>query len=437
MGLSQMNAFITLLQLILGHFFLVIGLRKIIGSRTVRDNYLKWRYPLWLMTVKGVLDLMGALGMLMSIFFPALASIAGAWLCLLALGALYTHLIRARNKVWVVSAVVFILSGVVVYQKVMALLIGLLLMATAPDPAPLDIVKATQVVSFEKDAPELFESIVIDREGNIYLSLGSKGQIRKIAPDGSKSTTFAVLPTGKFDLFNFKGILGALVMDPAGNLYATVVASDPENKGIWKITPDGQPLLWAKLPPESAPNGITIDGKGNLYVADSLLMLVWRVPQGSRTMEKWAVHELLGKTGNKYLPGPNGLKFWQGDLYVSVSNSRHVVKIPVQSDGSAGKPEIYIDGIPADDFAFDTQGNVYLTTHFNNTIIRVSPEGKRAIIATEEQGIVGPTAVAFGRLPHDRDKLFVINDGGFANPLAKGIPNVMRLDVNIPGIPIP
>jgi sugar lactone lactonase YvrE len=432
-----MNVFTTFLQVVLGLFFLGIGLGKILGSRTLKEKYLKWRYPPWLMTVTGALDLIGGAAMLMSILFPAIAALAGVWLCLLALGSLYTRLIRTSNILWVVSAAAFILSGVVVYQKIMALLIGLLLLATAPDPAPLHIVKATQVVSFEKDAPELFESMAIDGEGNFYVSLGSRGEIRKISPDGSKSQTYAVLPVGEFDLFNFKGILGTLVFDSEENLFATVVASDPENKGVWKITPKGPPVLWAKLPPESAPNGITIDGKGNLYVADSLLMLVWRIPQSSGSAERWAEHELLGKGGNRFLPGPNGLKFWQGNLYVSVSNSRHVVRIPVQPDGSAGKPEIYLEGIPADDFAFDVQGNVYLTTHFNNTIVRVTPEGSRAVIATKEQGVAGPTAVAFGRLPHDRDKLFVINDGGFANPLTRGIPNVVRLEVGVSGLPIP
>jgi sugar lactone lactonase YvrE len=427
----------TLLQILLSIIFLITGFKKITGYGANKARLVKVSYPLWLPKITGALHLMGAAGMLLSLHFPAIASVAGAWLGLLALASLYTHLVRARSKVWVMSAVLFILSGIVVYQRLMALLIGLLLMATAPDPAPHAIVNAAQFVSFEKDAPELFESIVIDPQGNIYVTLATKGQIRKITPDGTESTTFAVLPVGEFDLFNFKGMLVTLVMDPEGNLFATVTSSDPENKGVWKITPDGKPQLWVKLPPESAPNGITMDSKGNLYVADSRLMLVWKIAQGGRTAEKWAVDDQLGKTGNKFLPGPNGLKFWKDDLYVSVSNSRHVVKIPVKADGGAGKPEIYIAGIPADDFAFDIQGNIYLTTHFNNTIIRVTTGGGRAIIATKEQGVVGPTAVAFGRLSQDRDKLFVIDDGGFANPLAEGRPNVVKLDVGIPGLPIP
>jgi hypothetical protein len=431
-----MDILTTILQVVLGLVFLVSGLKRIVAARKAEDGFDWWRYPRWFRPVAGFAELIGGVSMLAGIFVPALASVAGLWLAILMIVSLFTHILRVRNKTLLFPAVLFVLSAAVVPLRLMALLITLLMRAVAPDPAPLDIVPASEVVSFENDAGEFFESIGFDDQGNMYLSLATTGEIRKVASDGTQ-TTLAMLPSGEFNLRTFEGILATLVIDPEGFLYAAVGASDPKNKGVWQVAPDGKSRLWAQLPPDAFPNGITLDKQGDLFVADSGLDLVWRIPHDTRKAERWIVHDLLGAGGNKFLPGPNGLKFWKSDLYVAVTNTRNVVRIPVGPDGSAGEPSIYVEGIPADDFAFDAEGNVYLTTHFFNTIIRVTPEGDRAIIVTADQGVVGPTAVAFGSVPGEEDKLFVITDGGFGNPLWKGIPKVVRLDIGIPGLPIP
>src|SRR5689334_3864038 len=53
------------------------------------------------------------------------------------------------------------------------------------------------VALFNPQTPDAPESIVIDHQGNKFISMSLTGEIRKIAADGTQST-HAVLPNGVF-----------------------------------------------------------------------------------------------------------------------------------------------------------------------------------------------------------------------------------------------
>ncbi|OYY89407.1 MAG: hypothetical protein B7Y45_12345 [Sphingomonas sp. 28-66-16] len=110
-------------------------------------------------------------------------------------------------------------------------------------------------------------ALVIDRRGALYVAdAGNTGRIRRIDPDGRVST----LP-GSF------GTPSGLALDPAGNLFV----ADTSANAIRKMTPAGVistvagdgvagyrdgPAAQARF---NGPIGVTVDGKGNVYVADS------------------------------------------------------------------------------------------------------------------------------------------------------------------------
>src|SRR5215207_1328976 len=108
--------------------------------------------------------------------------------------------------------------------------VGLVLAASLGLPAgafahPPDAGTLETVVSLDASQLEMPESIEIDREGNLYLSLSFSGEIRKIAPDGTQ-TTVAVLPIGPPLSFCgvFLNAVGPITSDREGNLYASVLA---------------------------------------------------------------------------------------------------------------------------------------------------------------------------------------------------------------------
>ena len=123
------------------------------------------------------------------------------------------------------------------------------------------------------------------------MSLAPLGQVRKIARDGSESTLATLIPPT-----SAPGVLG-LAVDAPGNVYAAVSTFDPATSGVYRIARDGS---FVRLPGTEAivfPNGVTLDQRGNIYVTDTILGAVWRVPAGGGPAEPWFQSPLLLGSG--------------------------------------------------------------------------------------------------------------------------------------------
>lgn len=291
------------------------------------------------------------------------------------------------------------------------------------------------VALFNPAALETPESVVIARDGSFYISLALTGEVRRIAPDGTQST-LAFLPIGAplTPCFNFFAILGALTLDRHGNLYASVASCNLEDRGVWRITPEGATSLVGNLPGEALPNGIELLGD-SLYVADSALGVIWRLPVEGGAAEIWADDPLLKPAPNAPFPGPNGLQFFRGELYVSNSDQGTILAIPIEHSGAAGPLRVHAslpDDLGCDDFAFDVLGNLYCTTDPFNRLLRIRPDGSFETLLTAADGLDGPTSAAFGRHGFDRFNLYITN-AAFPFFTTTFRPSLMRLHLPLPG----
>jgi len=312
-----------------------------------------------------------------------------------------------------------------------AALIGV---ATLLSPTAASAQEPVETVAlFDADALETPESIAIDNHNNKYISLALTGEIRKIAPDGSQST-FAELPLGAPPLTFcgafFAGLTG-ITLDAHDNLYANLASCDPDSRGVWKLPREGDPARIAALPLEALPNGI-VHHRGEVYAADSALGVIWRVSDEGGTAEVWANGEELAVEGVG-LPGPNGLKLFEGELYVSNPSQSTIVAIEVAPDGSAGAARIHASGVFCDDFALDVRGSLYCGTDPFNTLLRIAPDGSVQTLLTAVDGLDGPTAAAFGH-QGDRFGLYVTNAAFpfFPEPPPRR-PSMMRVSLDVPG----
>jgi hypothetical protein len=289
------------------------------------------------------------------------------------------------------------------------------------------------VALFDADALETPESIAIDNHNNKYISLALTGEIREIAPDGTQST-FAKLPLGAPPLTVcgpfFAGLTG-ITLDAHENLYANLASCDPDSRGVWKLPRGGEPRRIAALALEALPNGI-VHQRGYVYAADSTLGVIWRVSDQGGTAEVWASGEELAAQGVG-LPGPNGLKLFKGEMYVSNPSQSTVVAIEVAPDGNAGASRIHASGVFCDDFAFDVRGSMYCGTDPFNTLVRIVPDGSIETLLTDADGLDGPTAAAFGH-QGDRFGLYVTNAAFpfFPQPPPRR-PSLMRVSLDVPG----
>ncbi len=289
------------------------------------------------------------------------------------------------------------------------------------------------VAPFDAGALETPENIAIDTHNNKYISLALTGEIREIAPDGRRST-FAELPLGAPPLTFcgsfFAGLTG-ITLDEHDNLYANLASCDPDSRGVWKIPRGGEPERIARLGLEALPNGI-VHHRGHVYAADSALGVIWRVSDEGGTAEVWASGEELAPESAE-LPGPNGLKLFDGEIYVSNPSQSTIVAIRVAPDGSAGATRIHASGVFCDDFAFDVHGSLYCGTDPFNTLLRIAPDGSVETLLTQLDGLDGPTAAAFGQ-QGDRFGLYVTNAAFpfFPEPPPRR-PSLMRVSLDVPG----
>ncbi len=195
--------------------------------------------------------------------------------------------------------------------------------------------KPEVVNSFDASRSELPEGIAIDKAGNIYVSLGPPlfvgggfGEIWKIWPDGTETV-----------LAQFDGgpPAAGLAVDASANLYYAYPSDEEDTQGVYRLTADGDT---ERLPGTEAiilANGLAFDSDGNLYVSDSILGAIWRIPPGG-SAELWLQHELLAGCLPDDPFGANGVALWEGNLCAASTGKGCFVSVNSRPDGATGEP---------------------------------------------------------------------------------------------------
>jgi sugar lactone lactonase YvrE len=122
-------------------------------------------------------------------------------------------------------------------------------------------------------------------------------------------------------------------------------------------------------------------------------------------------------------------------VYFSNTGAGTIVRVPILPDGSAGTPTVYASDFAVDDFAFGSDGSIFAATQTDNTVVRLRPDGSRTVIATSADGLLGDSALAFGRTPADSRDIYVVNNGGAYEDLPGGpqAGSVVRLGTDTTG----
>ena len=133
-------------------------------------------------------------------------------------------------------------------------------------------------------------SLAVDGAGNVFVTDSSINTIRKVTPAGVVTTVAGLANNpgsqdGLGGAARFRSPLG-IAIDTAGNLYV----SDSNNHTIRKITPSGLVSTLAGSAQQSGsvdgvggaarfsvPEGIAVDGAGNVYVSDLVNNLIRKV----------------------------------------------------------------------------------------------------------------------------------------------------------------
>jgi len=274
----------------------------------------------------------------------------------------------------------------------------------------------TQVIArFDATAGELSEGVVVDADGTVYASLSPLGQLVRIGSDGEYEVVGTVEGLQEGDV----GMLG-LAVHPDGSIYATVVSTNLDANGVWRIDVDTGAV--ERVPGTQQiglPNGIAFATDGTMYVTDSIAGAVWRVPPDG-TGTQWVQHALL--EGDKHIGfpfpvGANGIALDEasGTVYVAVLEQGTIVAIPIEDDGSAGEPVVnttFTDAegpVLVDGIALDAANILYVAQPFSNNVVRVTPAGDIETVATQADGLDGPASVAVAGTADDTQRLYISN----------------------------
>ncbi len=147
-------------------------------------------------------------------------------------------------------------------------------------------------------------------------------------------------------------------------------------------------------------NGMAMDASGNIFVADSnAKQIVLVTPDGKTSV-------LVKGEG-----AVNGLRYQPATrrLYFTSMLSGKVGYVELSPELEAGKAVIVADlGVGLDDLALGADGSLYVCQYLKGKVIKIKTTGNQEVIA---EGIKGPSSLAFGVLPGDQSKLYILEKG--------------------------
>src|ERR1035437_9489238 len=221
-------------------------------------------------------------------------------------------------------------------------------------------------------------SITMDGPGSLYVADGGNNTIRKVTPVGTNWVVSTIAGTagigGGADGTNGSAQYNypsGITVDANGNLYV----ADSGNDTIRKLTPVGTNWVVTTIAGMAqnfgsadgtnsvarfyGPSSITIDGPGNLYVADGGNNTIRKLtPAGTN----WVVTTIAGQVGK------NG-----------------------GTDGTNLAAQFYYSS----GIIVDTSGNLYVADTYNYTIRKVAPVGTNWVVSTLA-GVAGITGTNDG-----------------------------------------
>lgn len=275
-------------------------------------------------------------------------------------------------------------------------------------------------------AGTFLENLAAMGDGSFVISVHNKHELHRVTPGGERK------------------VWVSLPAPPAGLVAVhdgVFVAVGEPGKGpgrIFKVTLDGRMAEHLTVPDSSFLNGFTPGRDGFAYAVDSIVGTVIEIDLRQASSRVVLQDELLRKCSSEpMLPGANGIKADETSLYITNTDRAIVLKASLGSTGPTGHLVITAEHLRGDDIALDVAGNVYITNHIHNTLIRLSPIGDRVAIAGPDQGMAGSTACAFR--PTEPTALYVTTTGGIVMPFGGVVQDakLVRLDVGVAGRPIP
>ena len=256
------------------------------------------------------------------------------------------------------------------------------------------------VVPGSTDFPE---SMTASSDGTLYFSSFGNGRVWRAKPGETTASEF--IKSGSNGLAS---ALGVLADDKSNTLF--VCSNDFSAAGI-KIpgaTPGASLKTFdlktgeakASIPltgkDSTLCNDIVVAGDGTAYVADSFAARILRLKPGAKEFEVWAQDDRWNVPGKPQLDGIAILA--DGAVYSNLFEGDGLYRVPVNSDGSAGKvtklqtsrPLYHSDGLKA----FGPNQLIMVEGETKGNLDLITIDGDNAKIETIKSGFDGPVGLS-------------------------------------------
>jgi sugar lactone lactonase YvrE len=288
-------------------------------------------------------------------------------------------------------------------------------------PVPAKVVASWPVGSFA-------ENVAVNADGLVFVSLHSHNRIERYDPRSGRTATFAELPAPAT----------GLAFGADGALWVTGGAVGKPPGYVWRVDPSGAWHTWIEIADAVFMNGCTPHPDGtSLLACESITGRILRVSLDKPRWRAWITDDRL-RPHNPQMPGANGIKVRDRDVWISVTDSNLILRAAVGDDAAAGLLQVAAENLRADDFAFGQSGALYIATHPAHSVLRLAADGSRTTIAGPAEGAVGSTACAFGRAAGDENAVYVTTSGGLWTPYHGEVQEakLLRLEVGEAGQPL-
>jgi sugar lactone lactonase YvrE len=196
--------------------------------------------------------------------------------------------------------------------------------------------------------------------------------------------------------------------DGPGTFFLGMLA-DPANKTLWacELTPvpqttpakrhtalrgfdlaTGAPKLRWDLPGDNTTcNDFAIGPDKALYITDTAMGRIYRLPAGASSAELFLEHRVL--------VGVDGITFLDGVLYVNNVFFNKLYRIPVDAAGKPGQPvDIWMDQpVKGPDGMRAANGKLFVAENGSGKVIALTVTGEKASVTVLKEGLKTPTGV--------------------------------------------
>ncbi len=235
-------------------------------------------------------------------------------------------------------------------------------------------------------------------DGKLYTVDWKDGSIYRLTPnDASPSPLLAVERVGELGTRPGTAILG-VVADRLGNLYAAAPASGTiyQVRGSALGTPsfDTRRDVRVFATGAAGANGLAFDRTGQLWITGGDHNALYRVgPKGGKVVGFASGYATISPDTTmpvrQYVT--NGIAFdSKGNVYTANTGTGEIQRIEVRPDYTPGAITTFIRDtllLGADGLIMDDGDNLFVAANYNNSLFRVSPDGRLELVTSDKAGL--------------------------------------------------